>query len=120
MPGTIQITITGSNTTTGELTLQNDAHTNNGNTNAKRGDLILWRINPGSGVSSLTAIQMKPPPPTSTNIFVAGDPHQPGGGNWQGTIDPNVAINSEYNYQIGWTDNNNNSYVFDPMIKINP
>lgn len=120
MPGTIQITITGSNTTTGELTLQNDPHTSNGNTNAKRGDLILWHINPRSGVSSITAIQMKPSPPTSTNIFVSGDPNQAGSGSWHGTIDSNVAISSEYYYLIAWTDANNNPHVFDPMIKVNP
>jgi hypothetical protein len=120
MPGTIQITIIGSNTTTGELTFQNDAHTSHGNTQANRGDLVLWHINPGSGVSSVTAIQMKAPPPSSTNIFVTGDPHQSGSGNWQGRIDSSVAIDSEYYYLVRWTDNNSNSYVFDPMIKVNP
>jgi hypothetical protein len=119
MAGVIQISIIGSNTVTGELTLQNDAHTNNGNTHAQRSDMVLWVFTHTSGVSSITAIQMKTSLP-STNVFIPGDPHQPGGGNWQGTIASGVAIGSEYYYEIKWKDSNGNEHLFDPMIKINP
>ena len=87
MPGqNIQITITGSNSATGELTLTNDVHTNNGHTNAGRGDTIIWHVNPGSGVDSITAIETKTGVP-SIDIFIAGDPHKPGNSSgFQGRI----------------------------------
>jgi len=122
MPGQpIQIKIIGSNSSTGELTFSNDQHTNNGHTEASRGDLIIWHVNPGSGVDSITAIGMKPSPP-STNIFMPGDPHALGSSaNWQGTINPATAINAEYNYEMTWsgTDGTTNN-LFDPTIRVKP
>lgn len=121
MPGSnIQIFITGSDSTTGELTLLNDVHTNRGRTNAGRGDMIIWHVDPNSGVDSITAIETKPGVP-SINIFVSGDPRKPGSSaGFQGKIQAGIAVGSVFNYNIVWSgkDGSTNN-VFDPAISVN-
>ncbi len=106
------ITITGSNTTTGVLTLSD-----NGVTNASRGELITWVVLPSSGVDSITAIKNYE---TSINVFNP-DPAPLGGGskNWQGTVSPTIDVPSTETYYIDWKDTSGNSHQYDPQIKVN-
>jgi hypothetical protein len=119
--GDIIITITGSNPTTGALTLSDQ-----GTTNAHQGDQVTWVIGPGSGVASIDNIVEKP---NSSDVFSPDPVKLPGGNtNWQGTINPNVPVGTEEAYSIVWTVANsgwlNNGggaqKTFDPIIRIQP
>jgi hypothetical protein len=115
----------------GVLTFKNDNHTNNTRreTNAGRGDRIIWHIGANSGVAAITEISMKPPPPESTDIFtcpVEGkqNPGPVGEGtrNWMGQTKPasELAVDVQYNYLIKWiADDGSGEHTFDPKINLN-
>jgi len=105
------ITITASNSATGDLTLSD-----NGDTTANRGTTVTWVIGPNSGVSSITAISNKS---TSVDVF-SPDPSQVGNSsNWQGTVNPNLAVPSEEDYNIYWDDSSGTNHCYDPKIRVN-
>ncbi len=119
--GDIIITITGSNPATGALTLSDQ-----GTTNAHQGDQVTWVIGPNSGVASIDNIVEKP---GSADVFSPDPVKLPGGStNWQGTVNPNVPIDTVERYSIVWTVANsgwlNNGggaqKTFDPIIQIKP
>lgn len=108
------INITGSNTSTGALTLSD-----NGNTNVDPGDTVQWLIGNNSGVGSIDAITDYP---NSTDVFNP-DPAPIGNGNanWQGTVNPNIARGAEETYSIQWTPaGGGGPYTYDPKIQVNP
>jgi hypothetical protein len=109
------ITIVGSNTSTGALTLSDQ-----GKTNVDPGDTVTWLIGQNSGVQSVTAVTDYP---NSTDVFNP-DPAKMGSGNsanWQGTVNPNIAKGSEETYYIQWTaENGGGSFTYDPKIQVNP
>ena len=109
------ITITGSNTTTGDLTLSN-----HGNITVSRGSIVTWIIGPNSGVSAITAISNKNDP-GSVDVFKPNPSKVPGNSkNWQGTIDPDLSpIPAHEDYSMQWTDEAGNSHPFDPRISVN-
>ncbi|MFC4722190.1 hypothetical protein ACFO5O_07650 [Geojedonia litorea] len=106
------ITITASNSSTGTLTLSD-----NGSTVANRGQIVTWIIGPNSGVSSITAINHD----TNSSDVFDPDPAPVGGNsrNWQGTINPNLAVPAFEDYYIQWTDSSGNSHTYDPRISVN-
>ncbi|WP_299162421.1 hypothetical protein [uncultured Eudoraea sp.] len=112
------IRITGSDTTTGDLTLSPS-----GAVGANKSQIVTWIINPNSGVSSIKEIKNKT---TSVDVFNP-DPAPVGGGstNWQGTINPNLTIPDPppltEDYNIVWYDEKNppEEHTFDPKISVN-
>jgi hypothetical protein len=109
------ITITGSNLETGELTLSDHGHTN-----AKKKETIVWNLGKDCGVASIVEIAMKPSP-ASTNIF-STPPHNLGSStNWSAVVSDTVAISSEYIYFIKWMPiTGGDIKTFDPKISIIP
>jgi hypothetical protein len=85
-----------------------------GHTIAKRGDTILWQIDPDSEVDCIISIQEKS---GSTNIFPI-PPHAQGN-NWTGDISSTVPDCTIYVYSITWS-NGSVTHVFDPIISIKP
>lgn len=114
------ITITASDPSTGALTLSDQ-----GTTNADKGDQITWVIGPGSGVASITGIIEKP---NSADVFNPDPAPVSGSTNWQGTINPNVAGGTEEFYTIQWStagsgwlnQGGGQPKSYDPKISINP
>ena len=115
-PAPPQITILASDSKTGILTLSDK-----GNTKANRGDIITWVIGPKSGVSNITAIDMKEIE-GNHNIF-EDLPHQlRNSKNWQGRVDPSLPADiTQEIYFISWMDNANPpvAHTFDPVIQVN-
>lgn len=107
------INITGSNTTTGVLTLSD-----NGNTTANPGDTVTWNIGPGSGVGSISAISDDA---SSTDVFNPNPGLQPNSTSWQGTVNPNITTPTTETYSITWYDTaGGGPYCYDPAIQVNP
>lgn len=91
---TIRITV--GNTQTGNLTMI-DSNSNSASTiHVNRGEIITWQIQPGSGVSALTAIDKK---------------DLPGNQNDFSELSRNF---------ISWNDSSEINYTDDPLIQVNP
>jgi len=116
------IRIIGSDTSSGDLTLQDSNGNSATNFNAQRGMVITWEIQPGSGVSSLTGFTQKQNVNGNTNVFSSYPAQQGNSSNWQGTVDPNLSSGSAYSdsYEISWKDAQGYTYTYDPMIMVNP
>ncbi len=115
------IRITASDTSTGDLTLQ-DSNGNSATTFiAHRGHVITWEIQPNSGVGALTGFAQKNVN-GNTNVFSSYPSKQGNSANWQGTVDANLSPANSYTdtYEINWQDAQGNSYTYDPSIKVNP
>jgi hypothetical protein len=108
------INITGSDTTTGALTLSD-----NGNTNVDPGDTVTWNIGASSGVGSISAISEDA---GSTDVFNPDPAKMPGNNSsWQGTVNPSIAKGSLENYTITWySTSGGGPYNYDPAIQVNP
>jgi hypothetical protein len=89
------ITITLGDATTGVLTMSDQ-----GTTNADRGDQVTWVIGPGSGVASITGIIEKA---NSADVFNPDPKQLANSTSWQGTVNPNVPIGTVEFYTIQWT-----------------
>jgi hypothetical protein len=115
------IRITGSDKSTGNLTLQDSNGNSATNFNAQRGHVITWEIQPNSGVSALTAFSQKNVN-GNTNVFSSYPAQQANSSNWQGTVDANLNSSSSYTdtYEINWQDTQGNSHTYDPAIMVNP
>lgn len=115
------IRITGSDTSTGNLTLQDINGNSATSFNAQRGHVITWEIQPNSGVGSLTGFAQKNVN-GNTNVFSSYPAQQANSSNWQGTVDANLNSANSYtdSYEINWKDAQGNSYTYDPMIIVNP
>lgn len=124
--GDIVITITGSDLTTGNLTMSDK-----GESNAIPGDQVTWVIAAASGVATITSFV-----PKQGSIDIFSPPGKepapvPGTSSWQGTINPDYLPfqREEYIYTINWTtagtgwlgnDNKGLPKSYDPKIIINP
>jgi hypothetical protein len=108
------INITGSNTSTGDLTLSD-----NGNTSANPGDTVTWNIGPNCGVSSISGINDDI---SSTNVFEPDPARMPGNNtSWQGTVNPDIDEDTTENYTIVWYDTSGGGpHSYDPLIQVNP
>jgi len=115
------IRITGSNTATGDLTLQDSNDNSATNFHAHRGDQITWQIQPGSGVNALTGFAQKNVN-GNQNVFSSYPAQQGNSSNWQGTVDASLNSSNSYSdsYEISWQDADGKSYTYDPMILVNP
>ncbi|RIA09691.1 hypothetical protein OE09_1537 [Flavobacteriaceae bacterium MAR_2010_72] len=105
------VTITGGNTSTGQLTISPSA-----TLQASRGSIVNWIVT-ASGIT-ITNIHKYD---SSIDIF-STDPHAVGGGNsnnWQGTISSSATVGSEETYYIDWTDASGGTHRFDPTIRVN-
>ena len=110
------ITITGSNSSTGELTLSDHGHTH-----AKKKETIVWILRKDCGVESIEEIAMAPSPPypPSLNIFY-NPPYKLSKSNWKAVIGTPPDY-SEYNYYIKWIPKSGvNELTYDPKISIEP
>ena len=107
-----QITITGSNSATCDLTLSD-----NGSTTTSRGSIVTWVIGPNAGpITAITEINNYS---TSVDVF-STDPHQIGQSkNWQGTISSSITVPAEETYYIKWTDASGKICTYDPRLRIN-
>jgi plastocyanin len=104
------IQITGSDESTGLLTLSD-----RGRTEADPGETIIWQITDESNVHSIVAIEQK----RGTNFW--STPPQPRGANWQGTISSEAKEREEYEYLIRWKASANGpEFTHDPIISIKP
>lgn len=64
-------------------------------------ETILWLLEPGLGVKSISNIRVKLSQPT--NVVFSEMPHRVGSSdNWRATIDRNSPDNSEFHYSIFW------------------
>jgi hypothetical protein len=107
------INITGSNTSTGALTLSD-----NGNTSANPGDTVTWNIGQNSGVSSIDDISDDA---SSTNVFDPDPEKMPGNtSSWQGTVNANITTSASESYTIKWYDASGVLHSYDPIIQVNP
>ena len=115
------IRITGSNTSTGDLTLQDSNGNSATNFNAQRGHVITWEIQPNSGVSALTGFAQENVN-GNQNVFSSYPAQQGNSSNWQGTVDANLSSSNSYTdtYEITWQDAQGNSHTYDPTIRVNP
>lgn len=114
------IRITGSDPSTGNLTLQDSNGKSASNFNAGRGQVITWEIQTGSGVSALTGFAQKDVN-GNTNVFSSYPAQKANSGIWQGTVDANLGQDGYTDfYEISWQDGQGNSYTYDPMIIVNP
>ncbi len=104
------IKITGSNTTNGTLTLDD-----NGNTTTSKGSDIIWQIANGSGVSDITNIYADT---GSTNVFSVGPSRVGESKNWKGTVNPDLTVPADEDYTIAWTDEAGGKHTFDPQISV--
>jgi hypothetical protein len=111
------IRITGSDTQTGNLTMQ-DSNGNSASTiHVNRGEVVTWEIQNNSGVSGITQISPKADNP---NLFSSGPQKLPGSAiNWQGTIAQNPNGTQEF-YFIDWLDGQGTTHRYDPLIQLNP
>jgi hypothetical protein len=115
------IRITGSNTSTGDLTL----HDSNGNSatnfHASSNEVITWEIQPNSGVSGLTGFAQKQNVNGNSNVFSSYPAQQGNSSNWQGTV-ANYPLSDTFTdtYEINWQDAQGNSHTYDPAIMVNP
>ncbi|MEO7802474.1 MAG: hypothetical protein ABIR81_10755 [Ginsengibacter sp.] len=107
------IKITGSDSTTGQLTLED--------INGRPAD--VFSISPGAKmqwllkaetVKDITNIYAKPDNP---NVFSHGPRRRGNSVNWGGQID-SQATGKEENYNIDWTDKAGNPHTFDPKIQV--
>ena len=118
----LQIDITGSNSTTGELKLEVNGRPNNGHSEANRTDRVHWKVKPSSGVDHISAITMKNIA-GSRNVF-SGNPPAPQSADkkeWKGIVDGNAPDYSVYVYKIDWVpDGSSTPKIFDPIISIKP
>ena len=112
------IRITGSDTSTGDLTLEDSNGNSATNFNAQRGHVITWEIQNHSGVSAITNIAQKNVN-GNQDVFSSYPARKGNSSNWQGTV---LNSSSSYTdtYKIDWKDANGNSYTYDPMILLNP
>lgn len=108
------INITGSNTSTGALTLSD-----NGNTTANPGDTVQWSIGQNSGVGSIDDVNDDA---SSIDVFNPDPAPMPGNtSSWQGTVNSNITVQSTENYTIKWYDTSGGGpYSYDPAIQVNP
>ncbi|MCW3109332.1 MAG: hypothetical protein JWQ09_3838 [Segetibacter sp.] len=105
------IKIIGSNTSTGNLELDDHGHTI-----ANPGDTILWQIQNTSGVESIISIQEKS---ASANIW-STPPHAQGN-IWTGEISSIAPAGAIYNYSIAWLAKGaGGAHIYDPIISIKP
>jgi hypothetical protein len=112
------IRITGGDTSTGDLTLQNSAGNSATNYHAQANEVITWEIQNNSGVSAITNIGQKNVN-GNQNVFSSYPAQLGNSSNWQGTV---LNSNNTYvdNYEIVWQDAQGNSHTYDPMILLNP
>jgi len=105
------IKITGSNSSNGDLTLDDRGHTR-----AEAGDTIKWLIGQHSGVYAIVSIQEKS---GSTNIW--STPPRQQGNHWEGEIAPDAEECDVYVYSITWkASEKEDPLTFDPIISIKP
>jgi hypothetical protein len=105
------IKITGSNATTGSLTLDDLGHTR-----ADAGDMILWQIANQSNVHSIVAITEKK---ASPNFWSTSPRAQ--GANWQGNISSTARVGDRYVYSIHWRASEDGPVLtHDPILSIKP
>ena len=104
------ITITASDSSTGELTLSD-----HGNTTASRKQKVTWVVGPHSGVKAIVGITVKE---GSTNVFDPVPQQLGNSSNWEGTISPTIEVPAEELYNIIWIDSNDNEHVYDPKIQV--
>ena len=102
------INITGSDTSTGNLTLSDN------NPTVSQNETVTWVIQGNSGVSAITGIHEKV---GSQDVF-NGEPGPVGGGskNYSGTISSSAT--GEETYYINWTDDDGNPHQYDPKITV--
>lgn len=88
----------------------------NGHTNASHSEVIHWH--PGSGVTAVTDVSVKPSSPISTAEFWSDAPHQ-NGLNFKGTINSSIVGSWEYNIScdVG-TNQNPEIKKIDPIIQV--
>lgn len=109
------ITITGSDASTGTLTLSD-----HGTTDANRGQQVTWIIGPNSGVSSITSITHDA---NSSEVFSPLPAKLGNSNNWQGTVNQALQVPPTIteNYSIYWNDENTppGNHRYDPQIRVN-
>ena len=109
-----KILIRGGDITSGKLDLSD-----RGDTRARTGEKIKWKIVDDTVVKSIVAIPIKT---GSKDIFVGkrGErPNKDDDKNWKADIAEDVAIGDICDYSIVWKDRNDNEHTDDPKISIN-
>jgi len=117
------ITITGSNTTTQELTLVDSQGNPASVFEVDAGKSVKWKIAKGSNVSSIIAMKEKD---GSYNIFKKELHKKFLSRSWKGTVENIEGLTGKdttggyykEDYYIKWKDSNNNSYTYDPRIQV--
>ena len=110
-----QILITGGNPATGELDLSD-----HGDTKARIGEKIKWKIVNDAVVKSIVSIQLKA---NTTDIFSGRNgkhPEKVDNKNWKADIADDARLNDVCEYSITWNDGSGGPPpTHDPKISIN-
>jgi hypothetical protein len=118
--GPEDIGITGSDTLTGNLVLQNDHGHSLTTKKARRNEKINWKVQPHSGVDSIIEIAISDTVPGNINVFSEPPQQQGNPKHWRGvTLNTSESLNETY--YIMWVDDETHKrHKYDPKIQLNP
>ncbi len=125
VPKKVIIKITGFDTTTGKLKMEDKAGKPADTIQAWPGQKIKWKIR-GSGIRSIDSIFAKK---VNKNKIFQEDPHKKFlSSTWQGTIQNKGALKENgvirdggyynYDYNIKWKDKDGTQHTYDPRIQV--
>ncbi len=106
------IQISGSDTSTGNLTMSD-----NGHSELNAGVKVKWNVHPNSGVEDITGITVKT---NSMNVFSSGPSRIGNSSNWLGKIMSWIDVTTDEEYNIEWKGDDGNIYTYDPRLRVNP
>jgi len=113
VPAIQVIKITGSDASTGTLTLEDVNGNPADNFQIAAGSKIQWLVKSNS-IKDVTNIYAKPDNP---NVFSDGPQRRGKSQNWGGQIDDNAG-GQEESYNIDWVDESGNGHTYDPKIQV--
>lgn len=109
---TIVIKITGSDTSTGDLTLSDKGYSE-----LKPGVKVRWNVHPKSGVEEIIDITVKT---NFVNVFSSGPSRVGNSKNWQGKTMSWIKEITDEDYNIEWKGDDGKTYTYDPRLRVNP
>jgi hypothetical protein len=118
------ILIVGSDASSGDLDLRDNAGHPREVSRARSGEVINWIVQPGSGVKSIESIALDPSVNNNFDVFEE-PPHPLGPLHWQGRIKSSFPGSSHIyteKYLIKWTHKKTppRTHIYDPFIQVNP
>ena len=125
----LNIEIISGNPDDGTLELTDNGYPSNGNSKARRGWGVHWKVKDKINVAYIEDIKIKRgiTAPPSIDIFSKDRPKPQGGSHrthWKATVNKDAKDapdGAEYNYEIHWVERGSTEIrVFDPKIAVDP